>query len=185
MVSGVEGSSPVCSVPDCGRKATARGWCYRHYVRWRKYGDPNVIKRPKTWAGVECAIEGCTAPVEAKGWCTKHYQRWKAHGDPLALARREKGSGSVTSQGYLILTRPQHPLTNARGLFAHREVLYVKIGPGDHACHWCGKPVSWDLIFPESANALVVDHVDHDKQNNEPANLVPSCGECNIKRASP
>lgn len=34
------------------------------------------------------------------------------------------------------------------------------------------------------ANALVVDHVDHDRSNNDRDNLVPSCQRCNANRGS-
>lgn len=30
----------ICSVPECGRKFLAKGYCSRHYTQWRKYGDP-------------------------------------------------------------------------------------------------------------------------------------------------
>jgi hypothetical protein len=30
----------VCSIPGCGRKRSARGWCKRHYNHWLLYGDP-------------------------------------------------------------------------------------------------------------------------------------------------
>lgn len=29
-----------CLVTDCGNIVEARGWCQKHYLRWRKYGDP-------------------------------------------------------------------------------------------------------------------------------------------------
>ena len=29
----------ACSVPDCERKAFARGWCAAHYGRWHRDGD--------------------------------------------------------------------------------------------------------------------------------------------------
>lgn len=29
-----------CSIPDCGGQVVARGWCSRHWQRWRRYGDP-------------------------------------------------------------------------------------------------------------------------------------------------
>lgn len=30
----------TCSIADCGNKVVARGWCNRHYLRWRNHGDP-------------------------------------------------------------------------------------------------------------------------------------------------
>ena len=34
-----------CSVEGCGRKHDAKGYCQKHYKRWRLWGDPNVEKR--------------------------------------------------------------------------------------------------------------------------------------------
>lgn len=28
-----------CAVDGCGNLTDARGWCKKHYARWRKYGD--------------------------------------------------------------------------------------------------------------------------------------------------
>lgn len=33
-------SDRTCSIDNCGRPATARGWCGAHYQRWRNHGDP-------------------------------------------------------------------------------------------------------------------------------------------------
>ena len=32
-----------CSIENCRRHATARGWCSKHYQRWRKHGSPTVV----------------------------------------------------------------------------------------------------------------------------------------------
>lgn len=31
---------PECSVEGCAQPAEARGWCFTHYHRWRRHGDP-------------------------------------------------------------------------------------------------------------------------------------------------
>jgi uncharacterized protein with PIN domain len=33
-----------CSVVGCGGKAKSRGWCVKHYFRWRNHGDPLFTK---------------------------------------------------------------------------------------------------------------------------------------------
>lgn len=30
----------ICAIPQCGKPIEARGWCNKHYIRWRKFGDP-------------------------------------------------------------------------------------------------------------------------------------------------
>lgn len=73
----------------------------------------------------------------------------------------------------------------------HRLILFDKIGPGEHACHHCGKLVSWDVSIhrdrahsDDHTRALVSDHLDFDKLNNDPDNLVPSCNLCNSTRGA-
>lgn len=30
----------MCSIENCTRDVTARGWCRAHYLRWHRFGDP-------------------------------------------------------------------------------------------------------------------------------------------------
>lgn len=32
--------APICSIDGCGNTAKVRGWCYKHYNRWNRHGDP-------------------------------------------------------------------------------------------------------------------------------------------------
>jgi hypothetical protein len=77
-----------------------------------------------------------------------------------------------------------HPLATGHGtVLVHRKVLYAKIGPGPHRCHWCGTVVAWSKTLGKSA--LIADHVDSDPHNNNPDNLVPACLRCNTTRYRP
>lgn len=32
---------PICTIADCSKpRANSRGWCWGHYTRWRRHGDP-------------------------------------------------------------------------------------------------------------------------------------------------
>lgn len=52
----------TCSVEGCERRVTARGWCPKHYARWKKHGDPlrvdpngrpPVDRKIRFWAKVD------------------------------------------------------------------------------------------------------------------------------------
>lgn len=74
----------------------------------------------------------------------------------------------------------EHPLSRGGQLEEHRKVLYDKIGPGPHYCHWdCGKLLEWGGI-----RGICSDHLDGDTLNNDPENLVPSCVVCNRQRGN-
>lgn len=32
--------SRICTIPGCGKREMARGWCNNHYYRWKRNGDP-------------------------------------------------------------------------------------------------------------------------------------------------
>ncbi len=74
-------------------------------------------------------------------------------------------------------TARDHPIAPASGIVAVARLnLFDKIGPGSHPCHWCGIEVSW-------GTDLQADHLDEDRVNNEPDNLVAACNRCNAWRS--
>lgn len=94
---------------------------------------------------------------------------------------------SIEATGYKRLTGlHDHPLSTSGGVVSeHRKVLFDRIGPGPHECHWnemygCGRAsLEWGGLQGDS---LCVDHLDDDRTNNSPENLVPSCIACNLRR---
>lgn len=131
-----------------------------------------------------CVIEGCGQPLYCKGLCTTHYNRLRRNGNVGSAERLRApwGSGSINDDGYRVHHDPSHPLAVAQGkVLEHRAVLFGVIGDGSHQCHWCSADLTW---HGPAESRLNVDHLDHDRLNNDPANLVPSCLDCNTKRSA-
>ncbi len=62
-----------CSV--CGAPSKGRGFCNKHLIRWRKYGDPMATKIPPRQT---CSV--CGSLAHCKGLCGKHYMQAKRAG---------------------------------------------------------------------------------------------------------
>ena len=71
---------------DCDRSHHARGWCRKHYLRWRVHGHTNVT-RPVSVTGMVCVEDDCDGPVLARDRCQLHYNRLRE--------RRRRRMGSV------------------------------------------------------------------------------------------
>jgi hypothetical protein len=41
--AGITLDDRICSFPGCGEPRKARGYCKKHWRRWRKHGDPAVV----------------------------------------------------------------------------------------------------------------------------------------------
>ena len=115
-------------------------------------------------------------------WSDEDKRRAWSEGRRGLVNGKEPAQGfSYTRGGYRALTGQQgHPLvTNGGGqLLEHRKVLYDEIGPGPHLCYFgCGKELEWG-----GRSGIQVCHLDDDKLNNDPANLVPCCIGCRRRR---
>jgi hypothetical protein len=172
----------LCTIDGCTRALRARGWCATHWARWKANGDPLTVTKPATKTSDTCDAPDCTRPTPTGTYCNMHRNRLSRTGQ-LGLTRAPRG---LHSQGYVIIQRKGHPVvTDAHGwVYEHRVVLHDAIGPGWHPCHHCGMQVSWELTYPRSLDALVVDHLDENKTNNTVENLVPSCAPCNFARSN-
>lgn len=43
---------PMCAVEGCGSESAVRGWCGKHYSRWRRHGDPLKVSEGREHPGV-------------------------------------------------------------------------------------------------------------------------------------
>ena len=76
-------ASSVCREPDCRKQAKAsHGWCWGHYERWRKTGDP---QGEVVWHQGETTADRLMKKVEWAGDCW----HWRGH-----IASNGYGKGS-------------------------------------------------------------------------------------------
>jgi regulator of replication initiation timing len=103
--------SLTCEVKWCEHLRLGRAYCTNHYRRWKKYGDPLLLKLersgparlfretgPNTYEAVEllaterpCDIPWCGNKHYCRGFCRTHYYRMRKHGDPTLTKRNLHG----------------------------------------------------------------------------------------------
>lgn len=59
MPKGIRGRLP-CSIAGCGNQSRSRGWCAKHYERWRAHGDPTKLMLRERTGTRTCARCGCS-----------------------------------------------------------------------------------------------------------------------------
>lgn len=165
----------TCSRCFCPRESAKHSWCRacsNAYMRARRRGD--VRRRLKA-----CAVVGCSRQVRFADMCSLHRQRLRRTGSVTLRPR------TLHAKRYRLVVRRGHALAHASTgrVYVHRAVLFDNLGWGNFACFWCGTTVRWSTSHPQPTDALITDHVDHDRHNNDVTNLVPSCGRCNSARS--
>ncbi|MFD5910227.1 HNH endonuclease [Streptomyces massasporeus] len=125
----------TCSMVDCDAVHRARGWCSKHYQRWKAFGDPAIERKPRTTPNKGCLVEGCTGLHRSRGYCNAHYMRLRKYGDPLAEAepkpvRRCSKPGcdrTHYASGYCRgHYREHHYKNNREDILARQRIYYGK-----------------------------------------------------------
>jgi G:T-mismatch repair DNA endonuclease (very short patch repair protein) len=74
----------LCSIEGCENNHLAKGFCNKHYLRNKTYGDPlHVVVRI-------CSVTGCNKKHKGQGYCVNHLIHYRNYGDPLAYADPEE-----------------------------------------------------------------------------------------------
>ncbi|MBI4596366.1 MAG: hypothetical protein HY730_08330 [Candidatus Tectomicrobia bacterium] len=75
----------ICSVSDCQEIHHAKGFCNRHYKKWKrgrlnlghkKAAQSNTRTRSKKLEE-RCRVHGCFATGNKRGYCEIHYKRYE------------------------------------------------------------------------------------------------------------
>lgn len=120
-----------CDVEDCTSKHWARGWCAKHYQRWKKTGDP-MKAGPMT-----VTPHGLTT--------TERFWLKVDKGGPVPIERPDLGPcwqwGAGTVHGYGIFNIPATETQPKRSVNAHRWAYEQFVDPipdgfeAEHLCH--------------------------------------------------
>ncbi len=142
----------ICTLPECGERHKAHGYCSTHYRRWKATGDPHRPPLPPI-----CSVETCDEPRYCKGVCRSHYGYLCRHGDPeldynspsVMMARFRAQVGEPTDRGCTEWQGSRDPdgygvfFVGARGRRAHRWIyqeLRGAIAPELVVRHHCDNP---------------------------------------------
>lgn len=181
----------VCAAPECGRLSRTAGLCDMHYKRQKRNGHLGRIlpERPPT-----CTIPGCDQPHRAQGYCHPHYRKWAA-----ARVRAERRANMPTplpdKPG-----EEWRPVVGYEGIYEVSDAGRVRSVPRVDAAGRVRAPkikaqslsngYRFVLLFKNRKQraarvhvlvaaaflgprppGLVVNHIDHDKTNNQVGNL--------------
>ena|SRR3989344_2186725 len=58
-----------CKAQKCKQPIRAKGYCGRHYKKWRR----GELPKPRYKS---CKEENCKKAMKAKGYCGAHYEAW-------------------------------------------------------------------------------------------------------------
>lgn len=110
----------TCLVDECESAAISKGYCNKHYQRWKKYGDPTRIDKEMNINTGRCSIDECDRGADRKGMCYKHAYRVKTHGS-ADKPSKSKG-GWLDSKGYRYLKH------EGKNVAMHRLVMQQYLG---------------------------------------------------------
>jgi len=120
-----------CKVDSCQNAFKAKGFCSKHYLKFKKYGDPLAGRGSGRAVEYEvCTVitqdkRQCKKPHTAKGMCQMHYRRVKLYNNPFTRERGHKGKRKY----YKFVAAMGHPNSDTKGWIAeHRLVMSEHLG---------------------------------------------------------
>ena len=147
----------TCTIENCTATVVARGYCCKHYQRWKMHGDPTKTTRLPPGSHSTCTVSGCGRKHASSGYCWLHYGRVLLHGKvgPPSTTMADDGAPLAFIEAALKSRSDEcilYPYAKANGYGrlwfngknegAHRLVCFFRHGdpPTDkhEAAHECG-----------------------------------------------
>jgi hypothetical protein len=120
-------SDRICSIPECGRPVTCKGWCQRHYIRAWRHGDP---------------LGGPTFHGEPLEYFMAHRYEWPDECKIWPYGLSYRGYGIVRVAG--IRTKFVHVIAcTDRWGPAPKPEMQAAHGPCHNPSCWNGEHLSW------------------------------------------
>lgn len=117
-------SQPTCSMDGCEMRPHGHGLCVSHYSRWRKNGDPSVVRRLMPRPNEDAA-------TRRQRHLMRFWQRVDKSGDCwLWMGARDRDGYGQFSIG---------PKQSKAHRFAY-EIEYGPLPAGRLVCHTCDNP---------------------------------------------
>lgn len=118
---------PLCSFNPCPRYADTVGLCRAHH-RQKCAGKP-LTQLKNLGAAWVCGLEFCDRPRKGPKYCQGHEKQKQKGKEFTPLKRIWQKVGYKTSEGYVLLWKPEHPDSTKGGYVAeHRYVMEQHIG---------------------------------------------------------
>lgn len=143
-----------CAVDDCSLPVRGRGWCTRHYQRWKHHGDP-LGGSPRHGPAPKPLIDRVMRRVDAlEGGC------WLWSGPTV------NGYGRINQRdtAAVSITHPAHRITY--------EHFVAPVPPGHDVHHLCRNRT---CVNPEHLE--LVDHAEHTRRHAS-EDLSATCRRC-------
>jgi hypothetical protein len=167
-----------CSAVGCANKHWSAGYCRKHFVRWKRHGDPSYVEivfdHPE-----HCTFPECSRPYASRGYCSAHYARLYNSGsaDTLPEHLLEKpircavdGCGKVTrtrhgfcpihihyADQYRLITKRYR--SSAKGIAARRSKKAARKASQLNACVPATDFEAIREIYSRRQEHQAVDHI--------------------------
>ena len=159
-----------CAVNGCNEISVIRGWCSKHYQRWRRHGDPSLhypgvrrsIESACTVCGVLFKIEPNQIERGEGKYCSRkcHHEAMRGRASSTAAPI---GSKRLRPDGYVEIKTEQG---QKHWSLEHRHVMETHLGrildTGEHVHHLNGNKADNRLenlvVYTNAEHAAIHEH---------------------------